>query len=92
MDVALQPSVKAIPTERKATARYHSTSNYQIALGGTTSVYRGSQVSRRSTRGPNEYLKEQLSSHRYYRLYVVIFVMILSPKCELTIQIVVIQY
>ena len=44
--------------------KYRRTSNYWIALGEKTSVYRGTRGSRRSTFGRNENLKERLSSCR----------------------------
>ena len=44
--------------------QYHRTSNYSIASGERTSVYRGTRGSRRSASGPNESLKEPSSSCR----------------------------
>ena len=44
--------------------RYCRASNYCIAMGEKTSVYRGTRGSRRSACGPNENLKDWLSSCR----------------------------
>ena len=45
---------------------HRRTSNYWIASGEKTSVYRGTLGSPRSVLGPNEILKEQLSFCRHY--------------------------
>ena len=71
---------------------YRGTYNYWIALGGKTSVYRGTLGSRWSACGPIEYLKEPLSSCRYNPAPLVIFALVLSTNNEINMQIVVVQY
>ena len=71
---------------------YGMTSNYWNALGEKSSVSRGTWGSRRSACGPNEYLKERLSSCRPYLASPVILVLTLPTNCKMKIQIVVIQY
>ena len=69
----------------------HTTFHYWIALGEKTSVYRGTQGSRRCACGPNENLNERLSSRRWYVSHMT-FVLILFTNCEVKIRIVMIQY
>ena len=54
------------------------------------SVYRGTWGSRRFACGPNEDLKERLSSCRYYLASLMIFNLMWSTNCEMKVQIVVI--
>ena len=71
---------------------YRRTCNYWIALGGKTSVYSGTQGWRRCACGPNENLKEWLSSCTYYLASLVIFDLMVSTNHEISVQIVVIPY
>ena len=71
---------------------YRRTSNYWIALDEKTSVYRGTQGSGRSVWGPDENLKEFLSSCRSHLVSLAIFNLMLSTNCEIKTQILVIKY
>ena len=84
-----QPGTIFIRTLRSSHRR---TSNYWIVLGEKTSVYRGTRGSRRSACGPNENLKERLSSCRHYPASLVIFDVMLSANCDINFLILVIQY